>query len=167
MRINRSNRTAGFLIQPIAAIFNRLQQDRVEGRGAGNNLVCLSPAMYGQLTLHRHQQQRSSPLGAAQRRNRLTLHPQPSATRLSLSGGTAESEHGVEAGIGNQGSFTEGERITDSSGGAGHTGSQLQMILRLSQKLCTKLKAGSLKTMQMDDDPFADWSAHLFVADRT
>ena len=41
------------------------------------------------------------------------------------------------------------------------------MILRLSQKLCTKIKAGSLKTMPLDDNPFADWSAHLFVADRT
>ncbi len=41
------------------------------------------------------------------------------------------------------------------------------MILRLSQKLCTKIKAGSLKTMPLDENPFADWSAHLFVADRT
>ncbi len=41
------------------------------------------------------------------------------------------------------------------------------MILRLSQKLCTKIKAGSLKTMPLDDNPFVDWSAHLFVADRT
>ena len=41
------------------------------------------------------------------------------------------------------------------------------MILRLSQKLCTKIKAGSLKTMPLDANPFADWSAHLFVADRT
>ena len=41
------------------------------------------------------------------------------------------------------------------------------MILRLSQKLCTKIKAGSLKTMPLDDNPFADWSAHVFVVDRT
>lgn len=41
------------------------------------------------------------------------------------------------------------------------------MILRLSQKLCTKIKAGSLKTLPLDDNPFADWTAHLFVADRT
>jgi hypothetical protein len=41
------------------------------------------------------------------------------------------------------------------------------MILRLSQKLCTKIDAGSLKTVPLDDNPFADWSAHLFVADRT
>ena len=41
------------------------------------------------------------------------------------------------------------------------------MILRLSQKLCTKIKAGSLKTMPLDENPFADWSAHLFVVDRT
>jgi hypothetical protein len=42
-----------------------------------------------------------------------------------------------------------------------------RMILRLSQKLCTKVKAGSLQTLLLDDNPFADWSAHLFVADRT
>ena len=41
------------------------------------------------------------------------------------------------------------------------------MILRLSQKLCTKIDAGSLKTVPLDDNPVADWSAHLFVADRT
>lgn len=41
------------------------------------------------------------------------------------------------------------------------------MILRLSQKLCTKIKAGSLNTMPLDANPLADWSAHLFVADRT
>lgn len=41
------------------------------------------------------------------------------------------------------------------------------MILRLSQTLCTKIKAGSLKPMPLDDNPFADWTAHLFVADRT
>src|SRR6266478_6608336 len=41
------------------------------------------------------------------------------------------------------------------------------MIIRLSQKLCTKIKAGSLKTIPLDNNPFADWSAHLFLADRT
>lgn len=41
------------------------------------------------------------------------------------------------------------------------------MIFRLSQKLSTKIKAGTLKTMPLDENPFADWSAHLFVVDRT
>jgi hypothetical protein len=41
------------------------------------------------------------------------------------------------------------------------------MILRLSEKLRTKLKAGSTFTLQMDENPLADWSANLFVADRT
>lgn len=41
------------------------------------------------------------------------------------------------------------------------------MILRLSQKLNTKIKAGPLKTMPLDENPFADWSAHLFVVNRT
>ena len=41
------------------------------------------------------------------------------------------------------------------------------MILRLSQKLCTKIKAGTLSTVPLDENPLADWSAHLFVADRT
>ena len=41
------------------------------------------------------------------------------------------------------------------------------MIFRLSQKLCTKIKAGPLPTLPLDKNLFADWSAHLFVADRT
>jgi hypothetical protein len=41
------------------------------------------------------------------------------------------------------------------------------MILRLSQKLNTKIKAGSLPTLPLNENPLADWSAHLFVAGRT
>ena len=41
------------------------------------------------------------------------------------------------------------------------------MIFRLSQKLNTKIKAGTLPALPLDKNPFADWSAHLFVADRT
>jgi hypothetical protein len=41
------------------------------------------------------------------------------------------------------------------------------MILRLSQKLSTKIKAGTLKPMPLDENPYADWSCHLFTADRT
>ena len=41
------------------------------------------------------------------------------------------------------------------------------MILRLSQKLSTKIKAGVLPTLPVDENPFADWSGHLFIAERT
>ena len=41
------------------------------------------------------------------------------------------------------------------------------MIFRLSQKLNAKVKSGTLATQPLDENPFADWSAHLFVADRT
>jgi hypothetical protein len=41
------------------------------------------------------------------------------------------------------------------------------MLFRLSQKLNTKIKAGPLRALPLDENPFADWSAHLFVADRT
>ncbi len=41
------------------------------------------------------------------------------------------------------------------------------MILRLSQKLNTKMKAGKLTEMSLDENPYADWSCHLFTADRT
>jgi hypothetical protein len=41
------------------------------------------------------------------------------------------------------------------------------MIFRLSQKLNTKIKAGTLRARPLDENPFTDWSAHLFVADRT
>lgn len=41
------------------------------------------------------------------------------------------------------------------------------MILRLSQKLNTKIKAGKLAERPLDENPYADWSCHLFTADRT
>jgi hypothetical protein len=41
------------------------------------------------------------------------------------------------------------------------------MIFRLSQKLNAKIKAGPLPTLPLDENPLADWSAHLFVTDRT
>ena len=41
------------------------------------------------------------------------------------------------------------------------------MILRLSQKLNTKIKAGKLTEMPHDGNPYADWSCHLFTAERT
>jgi hypothetical protein len=41
------------------------------------------------------------------------------------------------------------------------------MIFRLSQKLNAKIKGGSLAALPMDENPIADWSAHLFVAERT
>jgi hypothetical protein len=41
------------------------------------------------------------------------------------------------------------------------------MIFRLSQKLAKKLKVSTLKPAPADPNPFADWSGHLFTADRT
>jgi hypothetical protein len=41
------------------------------------------------------------------------------------------------------------------------------MIFRLSQKLNTKIKAGTLAALPLDENPSADWSVHLFAADRT
>ncbi len=41
------------------------------------------------------------------------------------------------------------------------------MIFRLSQKLVDKIKAGTLAALAPDENPLADWSAHLFVAGRT
>ena len=41
------------------------------------------------------------------------------------------------------------------------------MIFRLSQKLAKKLKISLPKPAPADPNPFADWSAHLFTADRT
>ncbi|MCZ2342613.1 MAG: hypothetical protein LC104_12605 [Bacteroidales bacterium] len=41
------------------------------------------------------------------------------------------------------------------------------MIFRLSQNLNTKIKAGKLAEMPLDENPYADWSCHLFTADRT
>ena len=41
------------------------------------------------------------------------------------------------------------------------------MIFRLSQKLNTKIKAGALDSVPLDENPYADWSAHLFAVNRT
>jgi len=41
------------------------------------------------------------------------------------------------------------------------------MIFRLSQKLNAKINAGALRALPLDENPLADWSAHLFVAGRT
>jgi hypothetical protein len=41
------------------------------------------------------------------------------------------------------------------------------MIIRLSKKLTAKIKPGALATVPLDENPYADWSAHLFVAGRT
>jgi hypothetical protein len=41
------------------------------------------------------------------------------------------------------------------------------LIFRPSQKLNARIKAGSLPALPTSDDPYSDWSAHLFVADRT
>lgn len=41
------------------------------------------------------------------------------------------------------------------------------MIFRLSQKLNDKIGAGRLPALPLDENPFADWSAALFTADRT
>jgi hypothetical protein len=41
------------------------------------------------------------------------------------------------------------------------------MIFRLSQKLVKKMKEAPSQSLPMDANPFADWSCHLFTADRT
>jgi len=41
------------------------------------------------------------------------------------------------------------------------------MILRLSQKLSTKYKVKPSTVVPPDPNPFADWSANLFTAERT
>ena len=41
------------------------------------------------------------------------------------------------------------------------------MIFRLSQKLIDKIKGGTLATLPLDENPFADWSAGLFLVGRS
>lgn len=43
----------------------------------------------------------------------------------------------------------------------------LFMIFRLSHKLSTKLGEGNLPSLPLDKNPYADWSARLFVTGRT
>jgi len=40
------------------------------------------------------------------------------------------------------------------------------MIIRLSGKLGKKLKVAPREVLPMDANPYADWSAHLFLADK-
>lgn len=40
------------------------------------------------------------------------------------------------------------------------------MIFRLSAKLSTKIKARNLDALPPDDNPYADWSGHVFRANR-
>ncbi|MDL5054094.1 hypothetical protein QQ056_11135 [Oscillatoria laete-virens NRMC-F 0139] len=41
------------------------------------------------------------------------------------------------------------------------------MIFRLSQKLAAKIKVGGMLPSPLAENPFVDWSAHVFVVDRT
>ncbi|MEX0642137.1 MAG: DUF6398 domain-containing protein [Pirellulales bacterium] len=41
------------------------------------------------------------------------------------------------------------------------------MIFRLSQRLKNKIKAGQLSDLPLHENPYADWSARLFTADRS
>ena len=41
------------------------------------------------------------------------------------------------------------------------------MIVRVSAKLGKKIHLNPPKSLPLDPNPFADWSTHLFVADRT
>jgi hypothetical protein len=45
--------------------------------------------------------------------------------------------------------------------------STVTMIFRLSQKLATKLKVKRRDVLALEENPLADWSAHLFMAGRT
>ncbi|MEX0867448.1 MAG: hypothetical protein WD030_08815 [Pirellulales bacterium] len=41
------------------------------------------------------------------------------------------------------------------------------MTCRLSQKFATKIHEKPTKSLPLDENPYADWSGHLFTADRT
>jgi hypothetical protein len=41
------------------------------------------------------------------------------------------------------------------------------MIFRLSTKLAAKLNVKPSKVLPLDENPFADWSGHVFTAERT
>lgn len=40
------------------------------------------------------------------------------------------------------------------------------MIMRLSQKIAKKIKEAPTRVLPLEANPYADWSAHLFTADR-
>lgn len=72
-------------------------------RDVKRNLVRLSAAMCGRLSLRRHQQRPGPSIGEAQRGHGITLHPRPSARRTGQSGGTGRSQPRPEKRAGDQG----------------------------------------------------------------
>jgi len=46
-------------------------------------------------------------------------------------------------------------------------GTRYLVIFRLSQKLAKKIKLTPTESLPLDPNPYGDWSAHLFTADRT
>ncbi len=40
------------------------------------------------------------------------------------------------------------------------------MIFRLAHKLNSKIKTGTLNELPLDENPYSDWSCHLFTANR-
>jgi hypothetical protein len=44
---------------------------------------------------------------------------------------------------------------------------EFSMIFRISQKLAKKLGEGELPSLPLDENPYDDWSAHLFTVART
>ena len=124
-------------------------------------LRCADDTLYTGIT------KRAPPSGAAQRGYGITLHSQPPSGEIGLQGIASHPKSGTETRAGDQGPVSPAKGVADSSGGTDHDASPTTMIVRLSQKLCTKIKTGKLSEMPLDDNPFAGWSAHLFVADRT
>ena len=78
----------------------------------GRTVVRLHLAMCRRLALHGHRQGSGSATETAQRGHRFTLYPRSIASHSRISGRAAESEHGAEARVCDQGSFTAAERST-------------------------------------------------------
>ena len=76
---------------------------QAEVAAARRDVVRLHRALRRRHALHRHHEGREPPLPAAQRRDRLQIHSQPSPRQAGLSGASSQPEFGLEAGGGDQG----------------------------------------------------------------
>src|SRR5262245_59859658 len=90
---------------------------QTEGETIGREMVRLPVAVRRRLPVHRHRQGRGPPPPAAQRRDRLPVHPQPPAGRRGLPGGPRQPKPGLEAGGGDQGPDPAAEGGADPAAG--------------------------------------------------
>ena len=95
---------------------------------------------------------------AAQCRDGLQIHSQPSFRQAGLQRDSSQPKLGVESGGSDHG-HDPARKVGDAPVEKENDEGVNSMTFRISQKLNTKSKAGPAESLPMDENPFADWSA--------